>query len=92
MSFTEYEDAFSWRCDGCELTVEFEPKNFFGCVAELKARGWQFSRDREGRWEHRCGRCRKRSSAAELLDRKPKRKGAAKPALKVVSETNRERS
>jgi hypothetical protein len=68
MSFTEYDDAFVWRCDGKDCTKEvfFKPHDFMGCVAELRARGWSFHCDDEDRtWTHRCGRCRK--PLAELL-------------------------
>jgi hypothetical protein len=59
MSFEEFPDCFVWRCNGCQLTVEFAPGNFYACVAELKSRGWLFERDNESRdWSHRCGKCK----------------------------------
>jgi hypothetical protein len=66
MSFYEYDDCFVWRCDHCSRSAEFPPGNFWSCVAELKSRGWTFSRDDEGSWSHRCRNCQK--SAAEILD------------------------
>jgi hypothetical protein len=73
MSFSEYEDAFVWRCDkpGCGHEAVFAPGDFWGCVAELKSRRWEFFKDSEGDWSHHCGRCRK--SSASILDMKPKR-------------------
>jgi hypothetical protein len=64
MSFEEHDDCFLWSCDNCGHEIAFKPHDFYGCVAELKARGWLITHDDE-RWVHRCARCRK--SLAELL-------------------------
>jgi hypothetical protein len=74
MAFEEYPDAYVWRCEKCDLTAEFPRHDFYACVAELHARGWQFSRDDpdEGwQWHHKCKRCR--PTADEILDRRSKR-------------------
>jgi hypothetical protein len=70
MSMAEYEDCFIFSCDGCGLTAEFQrggPGSFMACVDEIKNRGWRISRDGDGDYSHRCGRCRK-GEAARLLD------------------------
>lgn len=70
MSFSEYDDAFVWRCDGgCGRSVHYAPDNFWGALADLKSRGWLIRRDDDG-WGHLCRKCRK--SEASWLDRKPK--------------------
>jgi hypothetical protein len=62
MSFEEWSDCFIWRCDKCGHEVVFKPHDFWGCVAELKSRGWGFSRE-DGEdgysWSHSCPRHRK---------------------------------
>jgi hypothetical protein len=68
MSFEEDESGFTWRCERCGLLAEFPPHSFWRGVDELKARGWQFSRDSEGGWGHLCAKCG-RKRVAELLDR-----------------------
>jgi hypothetical protein len=66
MSFEEHDDCFLWRCDKCGHEALFPPKDFWDCVAELKARRWGFTPPHGGDdWEHTCGRCRK--SLAEVL-------------------------
>jgi hypothetical protein len=60
MSFEEYPEAFVWSCNTCDHWVAFKPHDFFGCVAELRARGWGFARSDEGAWEHWCPRCKPR--------------------------------
>ena len=77
MSFFEFEDAFVWQCDKCPHEAVFPPGNFWGCVAELKSRGWSFWRNDEGEWSHSCSSCRK--TAAEILNMTfpPRRKGAS---------------
>jgi hypothetical protein len=68
MSLFEWEDCLQWRCDKCGLSVEFPPNSFWAGVAELKSRGWAFSKDDEyGVWSHRCSKCRK-TEAAEILN------------------------
>ena len=41
MSFSEYDSAFVWSCEGCGLECEFErsqqPGYFMSCVSEIKA-------------------------------------------------------
>jgi hypothetical protein len=70
--FEEHEDCFVWRCENCGLRAEFPPSNFFACKDELKARGWRIWRDREGDWNHLCGKCvRKEAKGVHVLDRKP---------------------
>jgi hypothetical protein len=64
MSFEEYEDCFVWQCDDCSLRAEFPPGDFWGALAELKARGWRIWREEDG-WTHRCARCKK--TGAEIL-------------------------
>ena len=66
MSFFEFEDAFVWQCDKCPHEAVFPPGNFWGCIAELKARRWTFIRG-EGDWSHWCPDC-KGKTAAEILD------------------------
>jgi hypothetical protein len=76
MTFEEFPDAFVWQCEKCGLTAEFPRNDFYACVAELRARGWQFHRDDpdEGfQWHHKCVRCR--PTADEILDR-PFRSGS----------------
>ena len=58
MAFTEYDHSFVWQCEACEHVAAFRPHDFFGCVAELKACGWQFSHDEVG-WHHNCPRHRR---------------------------------
>jgi hypothetical protein len=64
MSFEEFEDCFIWECDACGLKATFPPGDFWGAVAQLKTRRWEFERDEEG-WGHKCGRCRK--TGAQIL-------------------------
>jgi hypothetical protein len=74
MSFEEYEDAYVWQCEKCGLTAEFPRHDFYACVAELKCRGWQSSRDDpdEGwQWHHKCKRCR--LTLEEFLNRPARR-------------------
>jgi hypothetical protein len=67
MSFSEFDDCFVWQCDRCRTKAIFPPGNFWGAVAELRARRWEFDRDdRDGGWSHLCGKCRK--TGAEILD------------------------
>jgi hypothetical protein len=68
MSFSEYEDVFVWSCEKCDLTAQFPPNDFYGCVAEIKARGWLIERDSEGEWHHYCGRCRSKVNSAKVMD------------------------
>ena len=74
MSVEEFNDAFVWSCNGCGLTAEFPPENFYRCVAELKHRGWRITRDRN-EWVHQCGRCVRKENVVSVLDRKPGRLG-----------------
>ena len=68
MTFREYDDCFLWYCDKCHHQAVFPPGNFWSCVAELKARRWEFIRDDEARdWSHRCPECRK-IVEAEILN------------------------
>jgi hypothetical protein len=68
MSFEEHEDCFIWRCEKCRLEAVFPPGNFWGAVAELKARRWSLSRDDEsGVWTHYCWKCRN-AVAAEIMN------------------------
>jgi len=72
MSFSEYEDAFVWRCNGkdCPKGVIFKPHDFMGCVAELRARGWRFYCDDEDRtWTHYCQRCWHKHQQTDWMDR-----------------------
>ena len=73
MSFSEYDDAFVWRCNGKDCTKEvfFRPSDFFGCVAELRARGWSFHCDEEnGRtWTHYCAYCQHKRNQTDWMDR-----------------------
>jgi hypothetical protein len=67
----EFEDAFRWICDGCDLSAEFDrgpPGTFRACVDELKSRGWQIYRGQHGEWTHRCGKCR--TPVADILNMK----------------------
>jgi hypothetical protein len=66
VSFEEFDDCFVWQCDRCGLKATFPPGNFWGAVAELKARRWLFERDQDG-WGHTCARCKK-TMAAEILE------------------------
>ncbi len=70
MSFSEYEDAFVWSCEGCDLQAEFprsqQPGYFMSCVYEIKDRGWRIRRDQDGEYHHRCSKCR-REEGAKLL-------------------------
>jgi hypothetical protein len=67
MTFREYDDCFIWRCDKCHHEAVFPPGNFWSCVAELKARRWEFIRDDEGGdWSHKCPECRKASEVNVL--------------------------
>jgi hypothetical protein len=68
MSFAEFEDCFIWSCNSCGYEVVFPPHDFWGCVAELKARSWGFDRD-EGDWTHTCGRCRHKHQQTNIMDR-----------------------
>ena len=69
MSFEEYEDCFVWKCNTCHKEVLFPPNDFFDCVAELKARGWTFSRDNEGVWNHTCAYCNYKSRQIPIMER-----------------------
>jgi hypothetical protein len=78
MSFEEYEDCFVWRCNGkdCGKEVVFPPTDFYGRVAELRARGWLFSLVEEtghegwGRtWTHYCQHCRAKRQQTIWMDR-----------------------
>jgi hypothetical protein len=51
----------------------FKPHDFYGCVAELKSRGWGFMRQDDGSWTHSCPRHRK--SLAEVLKMPLKQSG-----------------
>jgi hypothetical protein len=75
LSFEEDADSFKWTCDNCGLDADFASiADFYRCVGELKARGWQFSKDRDGYWGHLCSKCRpKKTSTVEFLNRKPER-------------------
>jgi hypothetical protein len=73
MSFFEYDDCFAWRCNGedCAKQVVFPPTDFWDCVAEMKSRGWSFSRDDEaGEWTHYCQRCMARHRQRNWMDEK----------------------
>ena len=81
MSFTELDDCFIWRCNGkdCEKEVMFAPNDFFGCVAELRARGWSFHLNEDtgheggGRnWTHYCQRCRRERQQTSVFDQRIK--------------------
>jgi hypothetical protein len=80
MSFIEYADCFVWQCDGCELRVEFPPRNFWSCKDELKGRGWGFYRDeQDGGWFHHCAKCVQKAKKenvgnVSILDRPIKRR------------------
>jgi hypothetical protein len=65
MGFSEHEDCFVWQCDKCGHSAVFPLDDFWGAVAELKARRWEFSRDGED-WYHTCQKCRR--TAAQILD------------------------
>jgi hypothetical protein len=71
MSFEENEDSFIWSCEGkgCRISAVFPPHDFYGCVAEIKARGWAIERDQSGIWCHYCGKCKWKRS--EGLMEKP---------------------
>ena len=78
MSFEENSESFIWRCDTCGRVADFPPGNFWGALAELKARNWRIARRDEGTedvcWVHYCSRCRKKSvgaatNVAEFLNR-----------------------
>jgi hypothetical protein len=78
MSFEEHSDSFIWRCNGKgrEKEVIFKPHDFFGCVAELKARGWSFVLSEDsgyegsGRtWAHYCGHCDYKRKQTSIFDR-----------------------
>jgi hypothetical protein len=74
MSFIELETAFVWQCNGkdCQKEVMFKPHDFFGCVAELKARGWTFHlNDDEGQrdWRHYCAYCNHKRRQTDWMDR-----------------------
>ena len=60
MTFREYDDCFLWFCDKCHHQAIFPLGDFWACVAELKARRWEFIRG-EGDWDHRCPECKKKS-------------------------------
>ena len=87
MSFDEWDDAFVWRCDDCHLTVEFPARDFYSCVAELKARGWQMIRDRGipkaagGRTS--AGAARGRPMPRCSIDRSAQGLGNEKPTRRV---------
>ena len=71
--FSEYEECFVWRCDGCGLTATCSPRSqgFWPCWDELKARGWRASRDGEGEngsWSHSCGNCVKKARKAIVAE------------------------
>jgi hypothetical protein len=68
---SEYDDCFIWKCDGCPHEAVFPVHDFWSALAQLKARGWQITRDEDG-WDHRCPKC-KRERSASILDMKPKR-------------------
>jgi hypothetical protein len=72
MSFEEHPDCFIWRCNGkdCGKEIFFKPHDFFGCVAELKARGWTFHRYEDGDWSHTCAYCNHKHRQTDLMDRK----------------------
>src|SRR5262249_13056828 len=79
MSFIELETAFAWRCDtpDCERIAAFKPHDFFGCVAELRARGWSFHLDEDtgredsGRtWRHYCQRCAHKRRQTSIMDQR----------------------
>ena len=79
MSFTEYEDCFSWTCNGkdCGKEVMFKPHDFMACVAELRSRGWSFHLEEDtghegwGRtWRHYCQRCRSKRQQTSILDQR----------------------
>jgi hypothetical protein len=58
--FIELETSFVWECNTCGKQVIFPPSDFFGRVAELRARGWSFhlNDDEGGRdWTHSCAYC-----------------------------------
>jgi hypothetical protein len=71
MSFSEYDSAFVWSCEGCGLECEFErsqqPGYFMSCVSEIKAIGWRITRDQDGEYHHHCSKCR-RAESANILD------------------------
>ena len=69
MSFTEFEDCFLWSCNSCAKEVAFKPHDFFGCVAELKARGWSFTHEHDGDWSHTCGYCNHKRRRTDIMDR-----------------------
>ena len=72
MSFSEYSDCFVWRCNGKHCggkEVVFPPKDFFGCVTELKGRSWSFYRDEETNdWTHYCAFCAHKHRQTSIMD------------------------
>jgi len=52
MTFMELNDAFVWECNHCHKQVIFPPSDFYGRVAELKARGWSFHLNDDRTWDH----------------------------------------
>jgi hypothetical protein len=75
MSFEEHDDCFIWRCNGkdCQKEVIFAPTDFWGCVGEMKSRGWSFFRDDEdGEWTHYCQRCQYKRRQTSIMDQRIK--------------------
>jgi hypothetical protein len=70
MSFYEYDDCFVWQCDNCQRQVQFPPEHFWQCIAELKSRGWTFSRNDDGGWMHYCSSRDCQKIAVEILRKK----------------------
>jgi hypothetical protein len=79
MSFSEYDTAFMWSCEGCGLEAEFprsqQPGYFMSCVHEIKDRGWRISRDQDGEYSHHCSKCRREDGAKLLAMRFKGRRG-----------------
>jgi hypothetical protein len=74
MSFIELEDAFVWTCESpnCKQVI-FPPSDFFGRVAELRARGWSFHlNDDEGErdWAHYCAYCTHKRRQTSIMDQR----------------------
>jgi hypothetical protein len=74
MSFEEYSDCFIWRCNGKHCggkEVVFAPTDFWGCVAELKSRGWRFYRDEQTNdWSHYCAFCDHKHKQTDWMEQK----------------------
>ena len=73
MSFEELKSPsgttiMHWVCDaGCGTGVNVETDSFHAAWATLKTQRWTATRDRDGEWLHRCGKCQE--SPKRLLGR-----------------------